>query len=211
MTYSGTFFGAGPVRAGDAGGIRVTLRQDAANASAAATTISVIHRLNLNRETGEIPWLPLAAVALAALVVGFAAGWLLRGDGGEATVLPAAEAAPLADETAAPPEPEPAPAPATARPRSEVAVAVLNGVGIAGLAGEAAEGLRSSGYRIVQVDDGPAQDGPTQVYFVAGLKPEAERLRRELGISPAVTALPDGPVRDTVPEAAQLVVLLGAG
>jgi hypothetical protein len=182
------------------------------NASAPATRLSVIHRLNLNRETGKTPWLPLAAVALAALVVGFAAGWLLRGDGGEATILPAADAAPVVDETASPPsQPESAPAPATARPRSEVDVAVLNGVGIAGLAGDAAEGLQSSGYRIVQVDDGPAQDGPTQVYFVAGLKPEAERLRRDLGISSAVTALPDGQVRDTVPEAAQLVVLLGAG
>ncbi|MDH3225499.1 MAG: LytR C-terminal domain-containing protein [Thermoleophilia bacterium] len=151
-------------------------------------------------------------MALAALVVGFAAGWLLRGDGGQATVLRAAEAAPLADEAAAPaPEPEQTASAATARPRSEVDVAVLNGVGVAGLAGEAADGLRSSGYRIVQVDDGPARDGPTQVYFVAGLKPEAERLRRDLGIGSAVTALPDGQVRDIVPEAAQLVVLLGAG
>jgi hypothetical protein len=92
-----------------------------------------------------------------------------------------------------------------------VDVAVLNGVGVAGLAGQAAEQLRTTGYRIVQVDDGPPLDGPTQVFFVAGQKAEAERMRRDLGISTPVKALPDGAVRDVAPEATQLVVLLGAG
>jgi hypothetical protein len=159
-----------------------------------------------------VEWLPLAAVAVAALIVGFAAGWLLRGDGGEATVLPAADAAPLVEETPAPPPAlEPTPPPQSALPRSEVDVAVLNGVGVAGLAGQAAETLRTSGYRIVQVDDGPRLDGPTEIFFVAGRNAEAQRLRRDLGITNAVTALPDGPVRDVIPEATQLVVLLGAG
>lgn len=173
--------------------------------------------------TDEIPdpdwlhnWVVVATVAVGALLLGFAVGWILRGDGGEATTLEAAAATQVAPAEAnrAPTgtarEPKPAEAP-TARPRSEVGVAVLNGSGQSGVAGQTAGQLQDAGYSIATADNGPATPGPSVVYFIAGRRPEAARLRKDLQLSAPVQALPDGPVRDIAPESAELVVLLGSG
>ena len=150
-------------------------------------------------------------------MLGFAAGWILRGDGGEATVLPAAGAterpdAPKSAAGATTPEVarDARPAAAPARPRSETTVAVLNGAGVTGLAGSTATVLDGSGYAVGVVADGPVRDGPTIVYYAAGFAAEARRLRADLGASPPPAPLPDGPARDAAGDAG-LVVLLGAG
>ena len=162
-------------------------------------------------------WMPLVAVALGALLLGFAAGWILRGDGGEATVLRAASDEQLspAKENSAPVEPvvDPSPtiSPATARPRSEVDITVLNGSGADGLAGQVSEQLLDTGYRSAAADNGPTTPGPSVVYFTSGNRPEAARLRRDMQLSAPVQPLADGPIRDIAPEKTQLVVLLGSG
>jgi hypothetical protein len=171
---------------------------------------------NASSQDATRHWLALAAVAAAFLVVGFAAGWLLRGDGGEATVLPATVAGAGADAEppgADAPRAAPAadPSPPTARPRAQVEVVVLNGVGRAGLAAETAERLRRQGYERLAVGDAPPRAEPSTAFFVAGVRAEAERLRRDLELSAPPRALPDGPIRDLVPPAAQVVVVLGAG
>lgn len=183
-------------------------------------TLRFDHTMTSENETPDhdrVPtWAALGAVALGALLLGFAAGWFLRGDGGEATALMAASANQVApaETSGAPIDPpaqtEPTPA-ATAKPRAEVDVTVLNGSGREGLAGQVSGQLLDTGYGIASADNGPPTPGPSIVYFIAGRRAEAVRLRKDLQLSSPVQPLPDGPVRDIAPESAQLVVLLGSG
>jgi hypothetical protein len=150
------------------------------------------------------------AVGVACLVGGFLAGWLTRGDGGEATVLPAVEApaAPATTArttTAAPPTP-----PAPVEP-ADIRLAVLNGTSVAGLAAQTATRAQGVGYPSPVTGNAPTQPGPTVVYFRPGKRPAAQRVATDLGF-PQVRALPaSGPVFTAAPAEVDVVVVLGPG
>lgn len=160
--------------------------------------------------TGAAAWLVIAAIALAGLVVGFAAGWVLRGDGGPATVLPAAASEPTERPAATTATADPTTTAEAPIARDQLALAVLNGSGRAGLASETAAALRSAHYDAIDVGNAPARDGPTTVFFVVDRAREAARLARDLSLDSEPEPLPDGPIRDLVSPATELVVVLGS-
>jgi hypothetical protein len=88
----------------------------------------------------------------------------------------AREAASRPAATPAPPARRPAPPPArVAAPklaRSETSVLVLNGNGLTGAAGAAAEGIRERGYLVSGVGDAPSTDVPrTTIMYRPGYRP----------------------------------------
>jgi len=159
-------------------------------------------------------WVRLGAIALSLLVIGFVAGWIVRGDQGPTTVL----APPDAQEQAAiTTEAEPAPtttadaAPTAPPARDEISLAILNGGDVAGLAASTASQAESLGYTRVETGNAPAQSGPTTVYHVAGQRPAAERVANDLEIGP-IEALPQsGALATAAPDGARVVVVLGSG
>jgi hypothetical protein len=170
---------------------------------------------------GPRPWVRPVALVASCLVIGFVGGWVVRGDEGPVTVLapvtspdtseggpatttggPGATPAPATTD-AAPPTPPPA--------RADIRLAVLNGTGESGLAGRTAGQAESLGYVGVVSGNAPAQSGPAVVYFRSGRRPAATRVARDLRIE-TVRALPGGgALGDEVPEAADVVVVLGPG
>jgi LytR cell envelope-related transcriptional attenuator len=118
----------------------------------------------------------IAALELFVLVgVGvFAAGRVLAGE--VATVARAHELAPT-KKRVAPTEKN--------RPlleRTEVSVVVLNGNGIAGVAGETATRVRAKTYVVAKVGNAPRTYAKSMVMFRKGYQPEAERLAKEIGV-----------------------------
>ncbi len=88
---------------------------------------------------------------------------------------------------------------------------MLNGTTRSGLAAQTAGQAESLGYVGVTAGNAPTQTGPTVVYFRAGQRPAARRVARDLQVE-AVRALPGGDaLGDEVPEAAEVVVVLGPG
>ena len=149
-------------------------------------------------------WLAVAAVALAAVVIGFAAGWMLRGDGGG---FPVTDAPPIGESTDAPAAPEPAPdPPAPLADRSETRVVVLNGLGVAGAASALAETAADAGYTDIDVGDTERTTDPRTVYHL-GAPRLADRLARDLGLS-AIRRRPDDLAPGT---GADVVVVVGPG
>jgi hypothetical protein len=68
-------------------------------------------------------------------------------------------------------------------PRARTRVVVLNGNGLAGAAGAAAERVRSSGHRVATVGNAARSDyGRSVVMYRPGRRHEAERLARDLGV-----------------------------
>lgn len=154
----------------------------------------------------------LAAIGLACLVAGFVVGWFVRGDGGDASVLPVATA-PVASGTTTgtttggtpPPAPAPLPRPAA------ITLAVLNGTTINGFAAQTAARAESLGYPTPTAGNAPTGDGPTVVYFREGRRPAARRVARDLGFT-AVRPLPaSGAIAEAAPDGADVVVVLGPG
>jgi hypothetical protein len=169
------------------------------------------------------PWLRPVVLVASCLVIGFVAGWIVRGDEGPVTVLAPTQPADGgsadagAPPTATTPGGSTAPATTVAEPpppppdRSEIALAVLNGTGQAGLAASTAGQAESLGYRAVATGNAPAQTGPDVVFFRAGERPAARRVARDLQIS-AIRPLPDdGALGDELPDDARVVVVLGPG
>lgn len=154
------------------------------------------------------------AIGLACLVAGFVVGWFTRGDGGTATVLPAAASGPASPGTTttsatstatAPPTPPPLPQ------RSTITLAVLNGTTISGFAGQTATRAEGLGYPSPSAGNTPTITGPTVVYFRAGKRPAARRVAQDLGFT-TIRQLPaDGPVVTAAPDEADVVVVLGPG
>jgi hypothetical protein len=67
--------------------------------------------------------------------------------------------------------------------RARTRVVVLNGNGLAGAAGAAAERVRSSGHRVAAVGNAARSDyGRSVVMYRPGRRAEGERLARDLGI-----------------------------
>lgn len=169
-------------------------------------------------------WVRPAAVVASCIVIGFVGGWILRGDDGTVTVLDPS-GLPVTTPTASTPAStapngggatttaatRPAPAPP---PRAEIALAVLNGVGTAGLAGQTASQAEAIGYSGVIAGDAPTVTDPSTVYFRSGNRPAARRVGRDLEIE-TVAALPSsGPIAQAATAAApdaQVIVVLGPG
>ncbi len=152
----------------------------------------------------------IAAIGLACVVAGFLIGWFTRGDGGEATVLPAAsapvttQASTAATSTAASP-----PAPPQPPRRDAIRLAVLNGTTIAGFAAQTGARAEALGYPDVATGNAPTRDGPTVVHFRPGKRAAAQRVAQDLGFQ-TITALPaSGAVAEAAPAAADVVVVLG--
>jgi len=139
----------------------------------------------------------IAAVELVVLVViglAFAAKPFLH----DAATTPA-KAEPVAAAKPAPVEAEPAPtreeaAPAVAKlARTQTPVLVLNGNGVTGAAGTAANRVRALRYPVAGVADASRRDFPrTLVMYGPGLEGEAVRLAMDLGLGRRAAVPLDG-------------------
>lgn len=93
------------------------------------------------------------------------------------------------------------------RPRGRVRVLVLNGNGVAGAAGAAADRLRVEGYEIGGATNAPRHDyARSMIMFVPGWLKEARRLARDTGVR--LVAPIDG-VRRSQLRGSKIVLLLG--
>jgi hypothetical protein len=177
-----------------------------------------------SRVPGGRAWLRPAALVISCLVIGFIAGWVLRGDDGPATVLaPAAPepagqapAATTGGTTAAPTTTAP-PATTTAEPpdappaRDQIRLAVLNATDLQGAAGRAADEAESLGYTGVTAGNAPTATGPDTVYYREGQQAAGERVAADLQVD-QVSALPaSGGLASAVPADAQVVLVIGPG
>jgi LytR cell envelope-related transcriptional attenuator len=182
-------------------------------------------------------WVRPVVLAVSCLVLGFVAGWALRGGDDGAIIIPAAPEATITAESpppaaattettgttattattdTAPPAvtvPDPAPPPPPALPEaSAVTVAVLNGSGVTGLAGETATKLEGVGYTGVTPGNTAGQIGPTIVYYRPGEELAARKVAQDLGFgAAAVRPLTDAVPVTEAPAAAQVIVVLGPG
>jgi hypothetical protein len=177
-----------------------------------------------SRASGGRAWLRPAALVVSALVIGFIAGWVLRGDDGPATVLapPAPEAAgeaPAATAgdtttgpaTTAPPATTAEEPPAAPPARDQIRLAVLNATDLQGAAGRAADEAESLGYTGVTAGNAPTTTGPDTVYYREGQQAAGERVAADLQID-QVAALPaSGGLASAVPADAQVVLVIGPG
>jgi LytR cell envelope-related transcriptional attenuator len=171
-----------------------------------------------DRSPGARAWLRPAALVISCLVIGFIAGWVLRGDDGPATVLapPAPEPAGQASgattggTTTAPPATAPE-TPAAPPARDEIRLAVLNATDVQGAAGRAADEAESLGYTGVTAGNAPTTTDPDTVYYREGQEAAAERVAGDLQVD-QVTALPaSGGLASAVPTDAEVVLVIGPG
>lgn len=164
-------------------------------------------------------WLRPVAVIIACLIIGFVAGWVLRGDDGTVTVLESGTSTPNRSDgggattgTTGTAPTTTAPAPTPPPSRGEIALVVLNATDTVGLAGETASRAESLGYKGVTAGNAPTSTDPSSVYFVAGQRPAARRVARDLEITD-VAALPaSGPIATAAKAAradAEVIVVLG--
>lgn len=179
---------------------------------------------------GGRAWIRPVALVVSCLVIGFVAGWVLRGDDGPVTVLapPAPEqsgeglAGTTGQTTTAPggggattqttTEATTAPeAPATPPDRAEITLAVLNGTSVTGQAAQTAAQAESLGYTGVTAGNAPTTTDPSIVYFRPDQRAAAERVATDLEVQ-SVQALPtSGALASAAPADAQVVVVLGPG
>ena len=160
---------------------------------------------------------------ISCLVIGFIAGWILRGDDGPATVLapaapePAGEApaATTGGGTTAPSTTAPATTTADDEPaappaRDAIRLAVLNATDLQGAAGGRRRG-REPGLQGVTAGNAPTTTGPDTVYYREGQQAAGERVAADLQVD-QVTALPaSGGLASAVPADAQVVLVIGPG
>lgn len=162
-------------------------------------------------------WLRPVAVILACLIIGFVAGWVIRGDDGTVTVLETGASTAGRSDGATTGTTGTAPtttAPAATPPpkRAEIAVVVLNATDTVGLAGETASRAESLGYRGVVAGNAPTATDPSRVYFVAGERPAARRVAQDLKIAEVVALPKSGPITSAANAAradADVIVVLG--
>lgn len=105
-----------------------------------------------------------------------------------------------------------APAPATSVPASELKIAVLNGAGKSGFAGQGANFLSVAGYPAVTPGNSAATVQASTVYFAPGFENDAAAVAKVLKIAdvkpiPASPALGKAPA--DVPSGTAVVVVLG--
>jgi LytR cell envelope-related transcriptional attenuator len=177
------------------------------------------------RAPGGRAWLRPVALVVSCLVIGFIAGWVLRGDDGPATVLapPAPQAsgggaATTGGTTTAPATTTTAPATTTAEEppaappaRAEIGLAVLNATDVQGAAGRAADEAESLGYTGVTTGNAPTTTEPSTVYFRQGQEAAADRVAADLQVA-QVSPLPaSGGLAAAVPADAEVVLVIGPG
>lgn len=177
-----------------------------------------------NRASGGRAWLRPVALVVSCLVIGFIAGWVLRGDDGPATVLapPAPESAGAGPAsttgttttepaTTAPPATTSSTAPQAPPARDEIKLAVLNATDLQGAAGRAADEAEALGYSGVSAGNAPTTTGPDTIYYRAGQEAAGQRVATDLQVD-QVTALPTtGGLASAVPAGAQVVLVIGPG
>ncbi len=178
-----------------------------------------------DRAPGGRAWLRPLALVISCLVIGFIAGWVLRGDDGPATVLAppppdsaGGGAATTGGTTTAPPTTTTAPATTTAEQeptappaRDQIRLAVLNATDVQGAAGRTADEAESLGYTGVTTGNAPTTTDPTTVYYREGQQAAADRVAADLQVG-QVTALPaSGALAAAAPAEAQVVLIIGPG
>ena len=92
------------------------------------------------------------------------------------------------------------------RPPEEVRVAVLNSLGIAGIAGRFTQVLADAGYQTLPPDDFDPEQDPSRIWYREGYSLEANELLQFLP-GALVEPLPD----DELQPGADVVVVLGTG
>jgi len=176
-----------------------------------------------NRASGGRAWLRPVALVVSCLVIGFIAGWVLRGDDGPATVLappaPEASGGPASTTgttttepaTTAPPATTTSAAPAAPPARDEIKLAVLNATDLQGAAGRAADEAEALGYAGVTAGNAPTTTAPNTVYYRQGQEAAAQRVATDLQVD-QVSALPaSGGLAAAVPAGAQVALVIGPG
>jgi hypothetical protein len=188
---------------------------------------------------GGRAWVRPVALVVSCLVIGFVGGWILRGDDGPVTVLaptPEGEEAEVpvittpgggggggrtsttggtgtgtTGGTAAPTTTTAPAEPAAPPDRADIALAVLNGTNVTGLAAQTAGEAEGIGYVGVTTGNAPTSTAPTIAYFRAGQRAAAQRVARDLQVG-AVQQLPaSGALADAAPDEAEVVLVLGPG
>ena len=157
------------------------------------------------------PWPLLIAIGLACLVGGFVVGWLTRGDGGTAAVLPTVEAPAPGTTTGVTSTAKPPSATADLPKPDAIALVILNGTDVTGLAAQTVDRASKLGYVDPVGGNAPTTAGPTVVYFRPGRRPEAQRVAADLGFK-TIKAFPTtGALTTAAPPAGHVVVVLGPG
>lgn len=163
-------------------------------------------------------WVRPVILAASCLILGFVVGWVLRGDGGKAVVLPPATAAQASTTATAPSIETTSTAPATAPApvdRSTVTIAVLNASGVTGLAGKTSDRATGLGYAKanVVVGNAPPQTGPSVVYFRPGARASARQVAKDLGIGQVAPLPANTSLTAQTPGASgsDVIVVLGSG
>jgi len=167
-------------------------------------------------------WVRPVAVIIACLIIGFVAGWVLRGDDGTVTVLESGTSTPGRSDgggattgttgTTGTAPTSTAPAPTPPPSRDQIALVVLNATSTAGLAGETASRAESRGYTGVIAGNAPTSTDPSRGYFAAGERPAARRVARDLEIDDVVALPASGPIATAAQAArpdADVIVVLG--
>lgn len=168
-----------------------------------------------DRPGGARAWARPAIVVVSCLVIGFVAGWVLRGDEGTVTVLAPPDTPADTGGAATGETPATAPGTTTAEapppPREEIRLAVLNGTDEAGLAGRTADQAESLGYTAVEAGNAPPTGDPPVVYHREGQRPAAQRVARDLQVGQVRPLPASGPLAAAAPDGAQVVLVLGSG
>jgi LytR cell envelope-related transcriptional attenuator len=148
--------------------------------------------------------LVVSAVAAVELAVLVAIGVAAVGK----SVAHRVQHAALAKAAGVQPVPKPGPAGKARLTRGETNVLVLNGGGVTGAAGTAADSIRARGYRITSVGNAAKQSSGarTLVMFRPGYRAEAARLARD--VHTKIVAPLDG-MRPTALMGAQVVLVVG--
>ncbi len=176
------------------------------------------------RAPGGRAWVRPAVLVISCLVIGFIAGWVLRGDDGPATVLapPAPEPAgqapadttggtTTAPSTTAPPATTAGEPPSAPPARDQIRLAVLNATDVQGAAGRAADEAESLGYTGVSAGNAPTTTDPDTVYYRDGQQAAGERVAADLQVDQVVALPASGGLAAAVPADAQVVLVIGPG
>ena len=172
-------------------------------------------------------WFRPVVLAVSCLILGFVAGWALHGGEDSPIIIPAAApeptpttaGSPTTATTTAPAPPQtvteadpPPPAEPSLPDPADISVAVLNGSGVTGLAGDTAKRIEGFGYTGVTSGNAAAQAGSSLIYYRPGGDLAARRLAQDLGYSlTQVKPLSDAATVSEAPATAQVILVLGPG
>lgn len=184
--------------------------------------------------SARVDWARPVVLAASCLILGFVAGWALRGGEDSPIIIPAAASepatttaerptttapatetattstTPTAPQTVTEVEPSPPAEPSLPDP-ADIPVAVLNGSGVTGLAGETAKQIEGLGYTGVTAGNTTTQTGSPIIYYRTGGDLAARRLAQDLGYAlTQVKPLSDAALVSEAPATAQVILVLGS-